>query len=216
MSVPASDLERWSRAWREPPPGTAATPGCPDAATLSAAAAGESAPAARRAVMDHVAACPACVVAWRLARDLAATAPPRRVSTVPIRLVVAAAVLLTALLVGGPRRGGATADAGWRTAPAAVDWSAVTSGSVLPLGRFTLRWPAGPPGSRYEVRVLTPALDAIDRASGLDRAEYTVPPAALAAVPAATHLLWRVEVVLPGGRREASPTFEAVLEGAEP
>jgi hypothetical protein len=90
--------------------------------------------------------------------------------------------------------------------------SLVPESAPLPREACVLKWsePAG--GARYTVRVGTEDLSPVARAENLDRAEYTVPAKDLERIPPASVLVWRVEAVLPDGRRIASPGFRNRLE----
>jgi hypothetical protein len=75
-----------------------------------------------------------------------------------------------------------------------------------------LRWTAGPPGTRYSVRVTRPDLRIVSQADALDREEHVVPAEALEGLPAGTVLYWRVEVHLPDGSHTTSDMFSARVE----
>ena len=73
-----------------------------------------------------------------------------------------------------------------------------------------LRW-RGPEGSTYDVLVMTEQMLVVAEASNLQEPQFRIPGQDLANLPTGTRLLWRVEAVLPNGRRLASPTFEVRL-----
>ena len=88
----------------------------------------------------------------------------------------------------------------------------LADGAALPREAFVLRWSAVPEASGYEVRLTTEALDPVHRSSELDEPMLEVPAAALTNYPAGTNMLWRVEALLPDGRRVASTLWRVQLE----
>ncbi len=90
--------------------------------------------------------------------------------------------------------------------------SLLPAGSVLERDRAELRWTPGPPGSRYEVRVLTAQGEELAVEGGLDEPRYRIPPGAIAGRPPGDELLWQVTVVGPDGSGTTSPTFTARLQ----
>jgi hypothetical protein len=89
--------------------------------------------------------------------------------------------------------------------------SLLEPGEALERQSFVLRWTAGPPGSLYQVRLLTKELEPVVVERDLTRPELRVPPEALEALPSGARLFWQVETSLPGGKDVASDTFEVVL-----
>ncbi len=189
---------------------------CPAPERLWAGARGELPPEERDAVLDHLAACPACAADWRIAADLArgreaaAVVPLRRSETrriVGVLTSIAAAGLLIA--VGLQWRGGSeegvpvVAERGAEEAPL----RSLVEGEALPRDGAVLRWSALP-GATYEVTVRTapPELEVVVAAGGLPEPQFTIPGEALAALPSGARLHWRVEAVLPDGRRIGSRT----------
>ena len=84
----------------------------------------------------------------------------------------------------------------------------------VPLSRdaATLRWSAGPEGSLYDVEVADENLDVLHVRRDLTVNELTLPAASLDGLLTGAQVLWRVEIVLPDGRRVTSPTFIHRLE----
>jgi putative zinc finger protein len=194
---------------------------CPSAADLWGALRAELPEDERRAVVDHVAACPSCAEAWRLGMALSPEVIPAAATAVPARRAVfggrpafasLAAAAAVVLALGGLWlwRAPQPAAPGFRGASGAVR-SLLEEGEALPREDCRLRWSAGPAGSRYDLRVTTESLQLVATAQGLSEPSYRVPEAALSALPPGSRLLWRVEVVLPDGSREDSPTFVGVL-----
>jgi hypothetical protein len=172
-------------------------------------------PAAERlAIVDHVADCPACAEAWRLAHEIApleaSTAPSNRRATWrrSAGLQAAAAAVLVAGLVAAILMLRPTTAPEVRDPGAAVLRSELGEGAALARDDFRLRWSGGPRGSRYDLTVTTRELDVVVDVRGLEHAEYRIDPARLASLPAGTRLLWRVIARAPDGLTAASPSFE--------
>jgi hypothetical protein len=102
-------------------------------------------------------------------------------------------------------------DAPFRGGDAPVIRSLSDDGEALPREDFRLRWSPGPEGSRYDVRVTTESLEVVADAQRLAEPSFLVPESALVKLPAGGRVLWRVEALLPGGERVASPTFVTIL-----
>ena len=88
----------------------------------------------------------------------------------------------------------------------------IPEAAVLPRGEADLRWAAGPPGSRYEVRVLTPEGREIAVESDLTAPRYRIPASALQGVEAGSLLYWQVKAFPPEGTSVPSKTFSVRLE----
>lgn len=183
-----------------------------DAALVWEAVHGDLDAAARRALVARLATEPALAEAWRLAHafDVPATAgaAPLRARgwrAAPWLAAAAVAVLgLTAtLLVPRPAGDGATTRAGG----AETVESLLAADAVLTRDAFVLRWRPGPEGTRYQVRVTTIDLRVLATARDLERADYAVPAAALADLPAGAPVLWQVEATVPTSGRVVSETF---------
>lgn len=211
--------ERLRERFVAPPRGAATGADCPDADRIWRAARGELPFAETSALLDHVAACAACTVAWRLAREQAVADPvvvgsasPR---TLPWRWAAAAVVLVavSGLALREWSRRGEEAGALRSTAETAIR-AAVPDGAALPRSAFVLRWSGGPAGTRYTVLVTDERLAPVAEAANLDRTELRVPEASLAPLPAGARVLWQVKAVYPDGTRVASPTFVNRVEGA--
>lgn len=193
---------------------------CPTPDLLWAAAAGELPPAERRAVIDHTSRCAACAEDFRLVAEMArqAPAPP---AAAPGRVIagpwatrerrwligsLAATLLIGVLMAGlwkslrGPEieRGG--------------EAEIVSLLGAEPLSRenAVLRW-QGPPGALFAVTVTTRDLRLVDEVTDLEVAAYRLPPEKLAGLVPGTALDWRVEALLPDGRRLSSPLFTFLL-----
>ena len=71
----------------------------------------------------------------------------------------------------------------------------------------TLRWTAGPEGTRYRVTVSTEDFRVLATRDALTVNELTLDPDALSSLRSGDKVLWRVEAIEPAGRRRSSPTF---------
>ncbi|HET6277506.1 MAG TPA: hypothetical protein VFG08_01840, partial [Candidatus Polarisedimenticolia bacterium] len=200
--------------------GITPAPGCPEPDRILAAALGERPVEENRALASHAALCPSCAIAWRLARDYAVEfgmslgerRPPARAGSGRGALAAAAAAILviTALLTWS-RQEPPPAPA-FRSGPGDTIESLVPEGGALPASSFVLRWSAGPPGCRYNVRVTDRSLNLLAGARALGQPEYTVPPASLAGVEPGSLILWQVEAIRQDDSRISSLTFSARLE----
>ena len=90
--------------------------------------------------------------------------------------------------------------------------SQIAEGAVLPREQAVLRWSAGPPGSLYEVRVLTREAREVAVDSDLEEPRYQIPPAALEGIPAGTVLYWQVKTLQADGTSGVSKTFTVRLQ----
>lgn len=193
---------------------------CPAPDLLWAAAAGELPPAERRAVIDHTSRCAACAEDFRLVAEMARQAPSAA-APAPGRLIAGpwatrerrwligslAATLLIGVLVAGLWRNlrGPEIERGGEA-------EIVSLLGAQPLFRenAVLRW-QGPPGARYAVTVTTRDLRLVDEARDLEQSSHRIPPEKLAGLAPGTPLDWRVEALLPDGRRLSSPLFTFLL-----
>lgn len=103
QKVPGTDPLR--DAFRSLADGASPSPGCPPASRLWDAQQGDVSPEEARQLMDHVASCPSCAQAWRLARELddggvAEALPPHRSWQRGRSILAIAAMLLFALIAG--------------------------------------------------------------------------------------------------------------------
>lgn len=192
---------------------------CPCPEALWAAAHGELPAAERRRIVDHTVTCAGCAEAWRVARELQ---PPSTVAAAGgwwgrgasgWRLAAAAAAVsvVAAMWLLLPR------DTRDRGAPVGVAGdgaivSLIEEGEVLPRTRCLLRWSRGPEGATYSIEVASEDLQAVARAHGLERPEYTVPESALQDLPAGAKIVWQVRVHLVDGTSRSSPSYVNRLE----
>ncbi|MFP3939975.1 MAG: anti-sigma factor family protein [Thermoanaerobaculia bacterium] len=210
-------------------PGGAPPEGCPPPGRIHAAVLGELPADEVRDVVDHLAACPHCAEAWRLAvafEEEAASgvesAAPSRRPRAPLRsawLPAAAAVLVAMVAAGvwwtlGPGTGGEAPV--YRAGGEEEIRSLVPEGEPLPRDEAILRWGSVPEGAAaettYDLLVSTEALEPVAEASELEEPRYRIPPERLNDIPVGAALLWRVEARLADGRRVASPTFFVRIE----
>jgi hypothetical protein len=205
-----------------PPPGTA----CPEPGRIFDAARGALPPGETREVVEHLAVCPDCSEAWRLAaafeEEAGVGAEPASVRTRSrwyLRPVAAAAALVLAALAAGL----------WWTvvtvpeeAPVYRAGGELEIRSLLPEGEplardaAVLRWRLGsdgaPEGTTYDLLVSGEDLQPLAEAAELEEPSYRVPPAALESLPSGAEILWRVEAHLPDGRSARSPTFKTPID----
>jgi hypothetical protein len=210
-------------------PGPGGPGACPAPERIYDAARGALPPGDVREVVEHLAVCPECAEAWRLAAALeeearaagkeAAFRPasrrpwylqPVRVAATVALALVAVAVVWT--VVQAPEEAPV-----WRDAGALAVRSLLPEGEALPREEAVLRWtpvPEGDPkGTTYDLRVTTEdVFTLVAEAEGLEESSYRIPPEALRDVPSGTELLWRVEARLEDGRSVASPTFTTPVE----
>lgn len=200
----------------------AATPGtCPEPERIYDAVRGELPPDELRRIVEHLADCPDCAEAWRLAaafeEEGGVPAPAASPQPFPRLVAVAATVLVAVLAAGLWWTTVQTPEAPvYRAAGDAAVVSLLSEGEPLDRDEPVLRWEVAPPGApegtTYDVLVTTADLDLVSEASELAEARYEIPAEALAGLPSGAELLWRVEAVTPEGRRIASPTFVTQIE----
>lgn len=194
---------------------------CPEPDRIFDAVRGKLPPDELRRMVEHLAECPDCAEAWRLAAafEEEAGAPAPAVSTRPLpRLVAVAATALVALLgVGLWRTTVRTPEAPvYRAAGDAAVVSLLTEGEPLDRDEPVLRWEVAPPGApegtTYDVLVTTADLDLVSEASELVENRYEIPAEGLEDLPEGAELLWRVEATTPEGQHLTSPTFVTRLD----
>jgi hypothetical protein len=200
---------------------------CPDSEHIWAAIEARIPVAERRRLVLHMADCPSCAEAWRLAVRMGATPPGHwRVFVDRMRegiqgfteaiwqhhrglaaaatavVVVVVSVMFVNPEITGP---GTTEIQGFRGIEAVVALD-------QPLSRQEcwLRW-SGVEGARYDLRVTNESLDVVATAQGLEETEYFLPEQDLAGVAPGERLLWLVEATLSSGERIPSRTFVSAL-----
>jgi hypothetical protein len=225
MTEEDGPVVRWRQAFAALGERVAPGPACPEPDRIWAAATAESPPAERHEIFEHMASCASCAVAFRLARELSAESREEGAAGAPVEplllpgprswmrwgasLAAAAAVAAVAVVAvqlpwsrPGPYRGGESREIR----------SQIPEQARLPRGQADLRWTAGPPGSVYEVRVLTREGREIAVESGLAEPRWRIPASALTAVPSGAVLYWRVTALPPDGKSLGSKTFSVRLE----
>jgi len=214
------------KSFVSPPDGSSAAEDCPAPEQIMKAVLGQLSTEENRSLADHSTVCPACTLAWKLARDFVEesdleardVAPNSVIRTrwrprlqwrwVPAAAALAAALALVAILVPSQE----STEPVLRTLEREEIESTTPEDEPLPADRFTLRWSPGPEGARYDIRVTDRRLEHLAGAASLERPEYTVPANALANLERGSLVLWQVEAVLPDGRRIVSQTFVTPLE----
>jgi hypothetical protein len=160
---------------------------------------------------------PALAEAWRAAHELQGAAPDSRGAAVTVKprfqtpsWLAAAAVLLIGIAIGiGIRFSPFGRDDTFRGADHYVIEPLVPQDAALPREAFRLRWTAGPPETRYQVRVTTEDLRLVTSVSDLGVPELVVDPSLLTSITPGARVLWQVEATLPGGGSVSSRTFIA-------
>ena len=176
---------------------------CPDAAQIWEAARGASGRA--EPLLAHAAACGACAVAWRLARELVAESGTRMRAPgalslqrlLPVLALAAAALVAVFALPLARRHPPPQQLRGQR----ARELRSTLPDSPQPRSGLVLRWTPAGPGARYDVKLATPELRVLFSARNLAEPLAPVPEAALAGVPPNAPLLFVVEAALPDGAR---------------
>jgi hypothetical protein len=220
-TVEPAEVERLRRHFQERRADAVPGPDCPPPGRIWSARHGELPTAQVVEVVGHMALCPACAEAWRLAGEFApavAREPSRaRRGPVWMRRAVSAGVAAAAAVVLGmvviPGLMAPKPPPAFRDAPAGQALrSTLAADARLPRSAAWLRWESLPEGTRYDVRIATEDLRPLETVNGLTAPEYRVPDTLLAPLPRGTKLLWRVEAVLPDGSRRASATFTHAIE----
>ncbi len=173
---------------------------------------GELPPHALREVVDHTARCAACAEDWRLAVEVDRPSAAQEDSApddLPGRLIagrfggwraVAAATALAASLlvaVGIYRQAGVPGQPTYREPQQATVHSQLVAGQALPRQAAVLRWTPLAGATSYDVSASTEDLRPVANAHGQTATRYSLPAAALAALPPGTRLLWQVDAVFP-------------------
>lgn len=197
---------------------------CPEPERIYDAVRGKLPPAELRAMVAHLAECPACAEAWRLAAAFeeeagAAVGAAPAVARRPFpRLVAVAAAAVLALVAAGMWWTSVRAPEApvYRAAGDAEIVSLLPEGEPLDRDAPVLRWQVAPPGAPegtvYAVLVSTESLEVVAEATELEEARFEIPAEALESLPAGAELLWRIEATTPEGHRFTSPTFLTSIE----
>ena len=171
----------------------------------------------RERLAGHLATCSDCSDELRRTSDPQPTLPlPLKV---PLRsalpLLAAAAVLVlaagVALQLRRPLSSPSSAPFRAESDPAEIR-SLLPAKGLLARANCVLRWTGVSADARFGVIVATEDLSVLTKARELSSPEYRVPPEILAPLPHGARLVWRVEAVLPDGRRVASFSFVNILD----
>jgi hypothetical protein len=198
-------------------------PDCPVPDSIWEALRGEMSARSTAAIVEHTSRCHACAEAWRLGHELAgqrraetgavARATAFRVPAFGVWASLAAAALLVIVvgigIVMPPRNQPPSVT---RAGEESAIQSLVEGTASLPRGACVLKWSAPVAGARYRIRVGTQDLTPIASLQNLERPEYQVPIKNLEKLPPGAILVWRVEAILPDGRRIASTAFMNKIE----
>lgn len=209
------EVSRWQALFR-----TAGSPveggiACPPAEVLWSGLREELRPREARAVVSHIAECPACAEEWRLGMAMrpvpVSSDPP---SGVPWRWVGVAATAAAALLavsvafLGGRFERLDPADDVYRGHPNRLEASDLRCAP----SSCELSWEAGPPGSRYDLRLLDREYDEVVSVHGLEASSYVVPSDRFAGLGSGSRLWWQVTARFPDGRVQVSDTMVLTLD----
>ncbi|HVQ30119.1 MAG TPA: zf-HC2 domain-containing protein [Vicinamibacteria bacterium] len=222
MSDALPDVERLRAALRALAEDARPRADCPPSERLWQAVRAELPAEQRREIVDHIAGCPACAEAWRLAVEIDPDARPTAAASqrpwlaaffearhlVPLAASLLIATTAGVVLLRGPE---GAHDPGYREAGSGAIRSLLSENEPVSRSAFRLRWSPGPMGTRYDVRVTTESLDPVASAQGLTEASFLVAEPLLASLPAGSRLLWQVQMRRPEGNRQDSPTFATLL-----
>jgi hypothetical protein len=204
------EISRLRAAFTAPAPPAGS---CPEPDRIWEAVRGELPPEEVREIVDHVAVCASCAEDWRIAvafekESLAVVRPfpPRRFQ--PWIAAAAAALVMT---VGGVyvRQTVKPDPPVYRGEESRIESRTPAS---LPRQSCVLQWSPVPDAEAYDLLATTAELETVADPKGLTTTQYQVPASALADLPAAAQLHWRVTAVFPDGGRKQSPTFTTALE----
>jgi hypothetical protein len=211
------EISRLRAAFTAPAPPTGS---CPEPDRIWEAVRGELPPEEVREIVDHVAVCASCAEDWRIAVEFEKESAARQEKEAVVHLFptgrfqpwIAAAAAALVLTVGGVYvrqtvKPDPTAE--YRGEESRIESSTPAS---LPRQSFLLHWSPVPDAESYDLLVTTAELETVADPKGLTTTQYQVPASALADLPAAAQLHWRVTAVFPDGGRKQSPTFTTALE----
>jgi hypothetical protein len=195
-----------------------------DADAVYRAAAGELPAEERLRLIDRMASDPELAEAWRLAVELQAAARRADPATAPAPVrslgrregrwnpawLALAATLILAIGIGVRHQ--LVPEPTWRGQRLGSGIELLVADEArLPRNSATLRWRADGALAAARVLLTTPALEPVYQSPEIAVEEFTVPAAALAAVPAGSRLLWRIEARTPEGAPRSSTTGVFVL-----
>lgn len=214
MTIRDDELERLRAAFAAPQPRAESAPNpesCPEPDRIWQTVRGELPPEDVREIVDHVAVCASCAEDWRIAVAFDKESDARQFPARRLQPWIAAAAAALVLTVGGFyfRQTQKPGPAAYRGSPTGLGSLA---GETIPRQAFVLSWTPVEGAESYDLLVTTSELVTIADRRGLATTEYQVPARALADLPAAARLHWRVTAVFPDGERKQSPTFTVVLE----
>lgn len=206
------EVQRWREAFASSSPTDAPTQHCPPAERIWEAARNELPRPELRKVLQHVAGCPVCTEAWRLASELddagreVALDDEEELSRQRVgwfAAASAAAAVMAYVLVG----------VAVKEMPSVASIARSTEGSQLELaGAETLTRASCRPawtaieGALYDIEVSDENLELVASATGLSTPSYQIPEAALPADP--TLLIY----VLAYSASDGTPLAERTLE----
>lgn len=195
---------------------------CPPSDRIWLAVRGELPPDELRAIVDHIATCPACAEDWRIAmvfeeesRAVPALPIPVREKTATVRrrawMALAASILVA--VVGFqiiPSKDPKPAkSAGFR---GGEELQSLVEDESLPRDAFILRWTPMDGAEAYNLEVYTAYLEPLFHAEGLATTSCRVPPDKLARLQSGDKVHWKVTPVVRGGDLPQFQTFTTLLQ----
>ena len=214
MTENHDETRRLREAFAATSPEDLATADCPPAERIWEAVTGELGPAEARQMLHHVASCPVCTEAWRLASEIeggqerAQTATPRPVQKRRAPrwgfIAAAAAAVLAVVVIGENFNDFSTVSTARSGAP--EELSLLTEGTTLTRSSCQARW-LGVEGATYDVQVLTESLEVLAERKQLRIPEFTVPAELFEGLAPDKALLLRIEARQP----RKVPTSRTVL-----
>jgi len=200
-------------------------PDCPAPDSIWEALRGGMSARSTAVIVEHTSRCHACAEAWRLGREFAgqkradagavarATAFPFRAPAYGVWAGLAAAALLLIVVgIGVVMPPPGQQPEVTRAGEEKTIQSLVEGSAPLLRDACVLKWSAPAAEARYTLRVGTQDLTPIASLQNLERPEYQVPIKNLEKLPPGATIVWRVEAILPDGRRIASQAFMNRIE----
>ena len=191
---------------------------CPPSDTIWLAVRGELPPDELRAIVDHIATCPACAEDWRIAKafeeeaQVAAPAVPTtarpKTATLRQRAWMAVAATILVAVVGFQIRGTRPPERqpDFRSGQGQIVEMLVPEGAALSRRDFILSWKGLPEAASYDLRVTDAQLNTLYEADGVTATTHTVPESAMAGLAPGTKLYWTVTPVSRDGAEMQSQT----------
>jgi hypothetical protein len=221
MSPTRQQLDDWRRAFASSAEPWRNGEDCPSPERLWESAEGKLSGRDAEEMILHLGECGNCAAAWRLARELA---PPVTVRDerggvawlAGWRWLAATTALASLTVVAGlgilqwpdwPGRG-----ASYRAPRSEWLQPGPRTAETISRDDAVLSWAAGPPGTTYDLRVTTEALDVVYSIRHLEGPVAALPASAVESIPENGRILWQVTAHLPDGTEVDSKTFITRLD----